>query len=63
MKKIIRFVLAVIDGLTYDMHNAPRYKKALVLFLLLALIASAVSCSRHNRRHGGEHHHHCEANR
>ena len=63
MKKIIRFILAVIDGLTYDLHNAPRYKKALVLFLLLALIASAVSCSHHNRRHGGGHHHHCGVNK
>ena len=57
MKKIVRFILAVIDGLSYDLHNAPRLKKALALFLLLALTASAVSCS-HNRRHGGGHHHH-----
>jgi len=63
MKKIIRFILAVIDGLTYDLHNAPRYKKALAVFLLLAVTASAVSCSHHNRRHGGGHKHHCEVNR
>ena len=63
MKKIIRFILAVIDGLTYDLHNAPRYKKALVLFLLLALSASVVSCSHHNRRHGGGHTHHYEVYR
>ena len=65
MKKIFCFLRSILEGLSEDIHNGRRYKKALAVFLLLALTASAVSCSHHNRRHGDRHHHHhhCEVNR
>ena len=56
MKKFFVALLAIIEGLNEDIHN-PR--RAVALFLLLALAVSLTACG-HNRRgdhrHGHKHH-------